>query len=145
VAMNSRTSVLVLWPVLICTTSYLACKRPAPQASTVTLSVTLNPKCTHGNGPPGNGVVTLTPAPQSPTGNCNLVGDNPVNCGGDYVQGTVVTLTAVPDPRTGPGGVPISTFETFQGISNCSAGAKTCQLPMDTGKQVTAVFCSLIH
>ncbi len=142
--MNSLTSILVFLSILTCTVYYKGCNSPAPQANTVTLAVTLNPKCTNGNGPSGNGVVKLTPPPQSPSGNCNLAGDNPVKCGGDYPQGTVVTLTAIPDPRPGPGGLPISTFETFTGPPECTHGAPTCQLTMDANKQVAAVFCGRI-
>lgn len=115
-----------------------------PKAKIVKLSLTMNPHCLDGNGPSGAGTIALTPPPQSSSGTCALTGDNPVTCDAGYTQGAIVTLTAAPDPRPGPDGKPIATFEAFDGIDGCAKGATSCHLTMDGDKQVTAVFCSRV-
>jgi hypothetical protein len=70
---------------------------------------------------PGSGSVT-----SSPPG---------ISCGADctesYAAGTVVTLTAEPEPS--------STFEGWSGGS-CSGTSLVCQLTMDTARSATATF-----
>jgi hypothetical protein len=69
----------------------------------------------------GNGTGTVT---SSPAG---------INCGADcsetYTNGTVVTLTATPDP-----------FSDFTGWSGACTGTGSCVVTMDAAKSVTATF-----
>jgi hypothetical protein len=62
-----------------------------------------------------------------------------IDCGSDcsesYTPGTVVTLTAEPDPS--------STFGGWSGGS-CGGTSLTCQLTMDTARTATATFASLV-
>jgi Calx-beta domain/Divergent InlB B-repeat domain len=52
------------------------------------------------------------------------------DCTEDYAEGTVVTLTAAPDPG--------STFESWSG--GCGGTSLTCELTMDTDRAATATF-----
>jgi hypothetical protein len=133
---NGLVSILVLLAVFTCT-AFKGCS-----GTSNSLTVNMDPKCTHGNGPNGAGVVKLDPEPT--TGDCKLDSNNPVpvSCKTLYAPGKVVTLTAIPDPRPGPDGHPISTFEGFSGLPGCAPGAATCQITMDTNKDVTATFCA---
>jgi hypothetical protein len=77
----------------------------------------------------GQGVIT-----SSPIGiECiNRPEQNPGACSFDFDIGTTVTLTASPDAENG------SVFSGFSGA--CVTTALTCEITMDTAKEVTATF-----
>jgi len=77
----------------------------------------------------GHGRVTSTPAG--------------IDCDSDFSlefgEGTLVTLTAIPDKWTG------GLFTEFQGWSGDCSGTSTCQVTMDQAKNVTATFRHYIN
>jgi uncharacterized repeat protein (TIGR02543 family) len=73
----------------------------------------------------GTGAISTSPAGVA----CSYSGTTSGTCSASFVSGTVVTLTA-----TTAGG------HTFAGWSGDCAGTSTCQLTMDQGHNVTAIF-----
>jgi hypothetical protein len=73
----------------------------------------------------GNGTVTSTSSPASPTQiNCGTT------CSASYNYSTVVTLTAIPNA-----------FSFFNGWSGCDAvSGMTCTVTINAAKSVTANF-----